>query len=221
MKFNFSLDTAIIISLIAIFLFVSGQAYLGGLLHTFYVDPIVLGFSVQDKIYWGYIKGLNPIAYSLLIIFCYFFIRYIDTSLEIRSRMSEKIANFVRKKIDFRLEHKPYIHNQISKTETENGLFSSIMLMAIIYGLFLSSLHGLSHLEKKGSSSGKLILNNIKELPLVRITGAETSVNQYRILCGSILCAVIDEEKNVSLVEPKNVIYLSSNFAEKPEKKSS
>lgn len=100
MKFNFSLDTAIIISLIAIFLFVSGQAYLGGLLHTFYVDPIVLGFSVQDKIYWGYIKGLNPIAYSLLIIFYYFFIRYIDTSLEIRSRMSEKIANFVRKKID-------------------------------------------------------------------------------------------------------------------------
>jgi hypothetical protein len=34
------------------------------------------------------------------------------------------------------------------------------------------------------------------------------------------LCAVIDEKKNVSLVEPKNVVYLSSNFAEKLAKKS-
>jgi hypothetical protein len=54
MKFNFSLDTAIIISLIAIFLFVSGQSYLGGLLRPFYIDPVVLNFSVQDKIYWGF-----------------------------------------------------------------------------------------------------------------------------------------------------------------------
>ncbi|WP_335952094.1 hypothetical protein [Acinetobacter beijerinckii] len=59
------------------------------------------------------------------------------------------------------------------------------------------------------------ILANINELPLVKITGSETDLKQYRILCGSALCAVIDEKKNVSMVEPKNVVYLSSNFDKK------
>jgi hypothetical protein len=39
------------------------------------------------------------------------------------------------------------------------------------------------------------ILANINELPLVKITGSETDLKQYRILCGSALCAVIDEKK--------------------------
>ena len=59
------------------------------------------------------------------------------------------------------------------------------------------------------------ILANINELPLVKITGSETDLKQYRILCGSALFALIDEKKNVSMVEPKNVVYLSSNFDKK------
>jgi hypothetical protein len=39
------------------------------------------------------------------------------------------------------------------------------------------------------------ILANINELPLVKITGSENDLKQYRILCGSALCAVIDEKK--------------------------
>lgn len=220
MKFNFSLDVAIIISLIAIFLFASGQADLGGFLRAFHIDPIVLNFSIQDKVYWGYLKGLNPIAYTLLIIIIYFSIRYIDTTLQIRDRIDALIITFLRKKFNFKLKHQPPIFNQNSKIEVENNFFSSIIFAILIYGLFTISLSILVDVEKRGRNRGDAILANPSKLPLVKITGTETNLKQYRILCGSALCAVIDEKKNVSLVEPKNVVYLSSNFAEKPEKQS-
>ena len=59
MKFNFSLDVAIALTLITVFLFTSGQIYLNGYLGYFLVDPIALNFSVQDKIYLGFF--LDPI----------------------------------------------------------------------------------------------------------------------------------------------------------------
>ena len=67
MKFNFSLDTAIIVTLLTVLLFGIGQAYLGGLLGSFYIDQITLNFSVQDKIYIGFLKGFNLFIWTTLV----------------------------------------------------------------------------------------------------------------------------------------------------------
>ena len=217
MKFNFSLDTAIIVTLTAIFLFALGQAYLGGLLRPFYVDPVVLNFSIQDKIYWGFIKGQAPLIYFFIITTLFYVSRYVFVTAE----LDQKIVSFLRSKINFRLPHEVKPHN-ISLTDERDRNYSVFTLTTlIIYTLFVGALFSLSHIEQKGKAIGQTILTDMKIQPLVKITGADTDLKQYRILCGSTLCAVIDEQKNVSLVEPKNVVYLSSNFAEKPEKKSS
>lgn len=216
MKFNFSFDLAIITSLIAIFLFVSGQSYLGGLLRPFYVDPVVLNFSVQDKIYWGFLKALSPLIAIFLTGIGLYILRYVYVSLE----LDQTIVDFLRRKIKFRFKHQVKPHNSSQLDELEKNYTTFTIYVSLIIGCSVLIFTSIVDIQEKGKKNGEDILANIKELPLVRITGVETNLKQYRILCGSTLCAVIDEEKNVSLVEPKNVMYLSSNFAENPEKKS-
>ena len=208
MKFNFSLDTAIIISLIAIFLFVSGQAYLGGFLRPFYVDPIVLNFSVQDKIYWGFLKALNPLITIFLIGITLYVLKYIYVSLE----LDQKIVDFLRRKIKFRLKHQVKPHNSSLTDELEKNYTTFTIYVSLIIGCSFMLFTSILETQEKGKKNGSEVLSNIKELPLIKITGNENNLKQYRILCGSALCAVIDEKKNVSLVEPKNILYLSSNF---------
>ena len=208
MKFNFSLDTAIIISLIAIFLFVSGQAYLGGFLRPFYVDPIVLNFSVQDKIYWGFLKALNPLITIFLIGITLYVLKYIYVSLE----LDQKIVDFLRRKIKFRLKHQIKPHNSSQTDKLEKNYTTFTIYVSLIIGCSFMLFTSILETQEKGKKNGSEVLSNIKELPLIKITGNENNLKQYRILCGSALCAVIDEKKNVSLVEPKNILYLSSNF---------
>lgn len=208
MKFNFSLDTAIIISLIAIFLFVSGQAYLGGFLRPFYVDPIVLNFSVQDKIYWGFLKALNPLITIFLIGITLYVLKYIYVSLE----LDQKIVDFLRRKIKFRLKHQIKPHNSSQTDKLEKNYTTFTIYVSLIIGCSFMLFTSILDTQEKGKKNGSEVLSNIKELPLIKITGNENNLKQYRILCGSALCAVIDEKKNVSLVEPKNILYLSSNF---------
>lgn len=214
MKFNFSLDTAIIISLIAIFLFVSGQAYLGGFLRPFYVDPIVLNFSVQDKIYWGFLKALNPLITIFLISITLYVLKYIYVSLE----LDQKIVDFLRRKIKFRLKHQVKPHNSSQTDKLEKNYTTFTIYVSLIIGCSFMLFTSILDTQEKGKKNGSEVLSNIKELPLIKITGNENNLKQYRILCGSALCAVIDEKKNVSLVEPKNILYLSSNFDVKTEK---
>lgn len=214
MKFNFSLDTAIIISLIAIFLFVSGQAYLGGYLRPFYVDPIVLGFSVQDKIYWGFLKALNPLITIFLVGIILYVLRYLYASLE----LDQKIVDFFRRKIKLRLKHQVKPHNSSQTDELEKNYTTFAIFVSLIISFAIMLFTSILDTQEKGKKNGVDTLANIKKLPLVKITGNENNLKQYRILCGSALCAVIDEKKNISLVEPKNIIYLSSNFEKKTEK---
>ncbi|QER39244.1 hypothetical protein F2A31_05820 [Acinetobacter suaedae] len=216
MKFNFSLDTAIIISLIAIFLYVSGQAYLGGLLRPFFVDPVVLNFSIQDKIYWGFLKALSPLIAIFLTGIGLYVVRYIYVSLD----LDQTIVDFLRRKIKFRLKHQVKPHNSSQIDELGKNYTTFTIYVSLIVGCSVLIFTSILDTQDKGKKNGTDILANINELPLIKITGSETDLKQYRILCGSALCAVIDEKKNVSMVEPKNVVYLSSNFAEKPEKNS-
>ena len=65
MKLNLSADLAVVISLITVFLF--ANAYIGGYLNAFNVEPIILNYSVQDKIYIGYLRGFNYLIYAILV----------------------------------------------------------------------------------------------------------------------------------------------------------
>lgn len=58
MKFNFSLDVAIALTLITVFLFTSGQIYLNGYLGYFLVDPIALTFQYKTKFILDFLKEL-------------------------------------------------------------------------------------------------------------------------------------------------------------------
>lgn len=49
MKFNMSFDVAIIISIVSIFLFANGQAYLSAYLYVFGIDITSLNLSIEDK----------------------------------------------------------------------------------------------------------------------------------------------------------------------------
>ncbi len=75
MKFNFSLDTAIIISLLTVFFYACGQNYLAAYMSVFLIDPVVLNFSAADKINWGFLNCAETI--SLLLIF-FLIISYIS-----------------------------------------------------------------------------------------------------------------------------------------------
>ena len=59
MKINFSLDTAIIITLTSALLYMAGQIYLNSYLRPFGAEALVLNFSIQDKLYYGYLKTVN------------------------------------------------------------------------------------------------------------------------------------------------------------------
>ncbi|SDB90780.1 hypothetical protein SAMN05421733_104185 [Acinetobacter boissieri] len=76
MKFNMSFDVAIIISIVTVFLFANGQAYLSAYLNVFGIDIISLNLSVQDNVYYGYLRGFHYLLYSLYVLVAYIILVY-------------------------------------------------------------------------------------------------------------------------------------------------
>ncbi|UJA04122.1 hypothetical protein F9230_07050 [Acinetobacter johnsonii] len=93
MKFNFSADLAVIISIITVFLFANGNAYIGGYLDAFNIDPIVLNYSIQDKIYIGYLRGFNTFIYAIIIILIFMAVRLLWVAMD----LSRKLNNWLDK----------------------------------------------------------------------------------------------------------------------------
>lgn len=210
MKVNLSLDTAVIITLITVFLFGIGQAYLGALLRPFLIDPAVLNFTVQDKIYWGFLKGFNLFIYSSLIFMIMFALRHIWISSEIGTFFDKKLLAYVQKKLMIKHMDTLHPHNNSQKEEFEKSFTSAILMLLAGIILLIGYIFALSSIEDKGKDKGNAILENPTTLPKIRINNKD--MQNYLIQCGSLLCAVIDEKKNVSLVEPKNIVMLGSNF---------
>jgi hypothetical protein len=71
------------------------------------------------------------------------------------------------------------------------------------------------HIESKGKKLAKKAMNNVTALPFMTIKEQDKEIIRHLLKCGSSLCVVIDEKKNVSLVEPKNVILMGRNFKDK------
>lgn len=203
MKFNFSIDIAVIVSLTAIFLFVLGQSYLGGFLSPFYIEPVVLNFSIQDKIYWGFVKGKTFLLYLFLLFGSFYILTYTFFYVVLNRPYS-----LFLKDLPTKLTH--FLNNilDLFKLKSINSL--TFLYGTIIFPIFVLASINLS--AEQGEIDGRDLYNNIQKRPLVKITDSKSNIAQYRILCGSTLCAVIDEKKNISLVEPKSIIYPNQKF---------
>ncbi|ENW95992.1 hypothetical protein [Acinetobacter sp. NIPH 298] len=210
MKFNFSLDVAIIISLLTVFFYACGQNYLAAYMAVFLIDPVVLNFSAADKINWGFLNCANWLTYILLGALILSFFSYIFALLNI------KYPSNLRNPFKAKKHQRPQIHNQTLTDEQRVNRIRLFFWTFFICFLALSAFFTFATIDIKTAKSARKALAHPTHLPAVKSNGQEL----FLIKCGSALCAVIDEQKNVSLVEPKNVVYLSSNFAEKPEKNS-
>lgn len=210
MKFNFSLDAAIALTLTTVFFYTSGQIYLNGYLSPFLVDSVILNFSVQDKIYIGFLRGINQYLYILTACLVMFFVRYIFIYFELGKVIDKKITNLIPtnerpKKNTLRIHNSEYF-------EGLDRNYAAVLLTTFLgLVLALGVLQAFIHIEKKGKNISTEVMKDVSVLPKVKSDGQEL----FLIKCGSSLCALIDEKKNVSLVEPKNIVLLSSNFKNK------
>lgn len=210
MKFNFSLDAAIVLTLTTVFFYTSGQIYLNGYLSPFLVDSIVLNFSVQDKIYVGFLRGVNEYLYILTACLIMFFLRYVFIYFEIGKWIDKKVTSYIPKN-ERTKKNVLRIHN----SEYFDGLDKSYstVLLTVFFTLILfwGVLQSFIHIENKGKNISAQVMKTVTVLPMIKANTQKL----FLIKCGSSLCAVIDENKNVSLVEPKNIIVLGSNFEKK------
>ncbi|MBC9229211.1 hypothetical protein HI850_007695 [bacterium SPL81] len=214
MKFNFSLDVAIALTIITVFLFTSGQIYLNGYLGYFLVDPIALNFSVQDKIYLGFLRGINQLLYLCTACLIMFFLRYIFVYFDLAKKLDAKLLSYIPK-----TQRNPdqvlRIHNSQQYDELDKNYSTVVLNSLLILALLWGTIQAFIYIEKKSKNVAEKVMNNLDVLPKIKVEEQSDKTVRYLLKCGSTLCAVIDEKKNVSMVEPKNVVYLSSNFDKK------
>jgi hypothetical protein len=208
MKTNLSVDIAVIISLFTAFFYACGQNYLAAYMAVFYIDPVVLNFPTAEKINWGFLNCGNWLTFILLTILILSFILYILALLNIRYPNSLKNI-FKSKK-----QSLPQIHNQNLTDEQQANRIRLFFWSFFLCLLGLSAILTFVAIDIRTTESARKALSNPTQLPHIKVKG-ETATNLFIIKCGSSLCAVIDEKKNVSLVEPKNVVLLSNNFKDK------
>lgn len=204
MKFNASIDIAIIISLVAVFLFANGQAYLGGYLGIFSIDPLLLNFSIQDKLYIGYLEGF-PYLFVLVIIFMI----YAIAIYTIRSTdLSIKINNYLEHTLNknYRKNTQGTIHNSTRYDEIDNDYKNHSFLVVALLILLLSTLLLLIYTE---TEARKEALNNLEQFNFkqVHLKTNPNSSELFIVKCGSNYCAVINKAKKVWLEEPKNLSF--------------
>lgn len=216
MKFNFSLDVAIALTLVTVFLFTSGQIYLNGYLGYFLVDPITLNFSVQDKIYIGFLRGINQLLYLCAACLIMFFLRYIFVYFDLAKKLDAKLLSYIPKN-ERNLEKVLRIHNSQRYDQLDQTFSVVILNSLLVLALLWGTIEAFAYIENNSKDIAQKVMKSIDVLPKITIKDQNNLTTKYLLKCGSALCAVIDEEKNVSLVEPKNVVYLSSNFAEQNE----
>ncbi|MEG0030742.1 hypothetical protein [Acinetobacter sp.] len=202
MKTNLSVDIAVIISLFTAFFYACGQNYLAAYMAVFYIDPVILNFPTAEKINWGFLNCLNWMSIILLGGLLLSFVLYIFALLNIRYPSNLKNP-FKSKK-----QQHPQIHNQNITDEQRANRIRLFFWPFFICVLILSAFLSFAAIDIKTTKSARKALANPIQLPRINANGQEF----YLIKCGSSLCAVIDEKKNVSLVEPKNVVLLGINF---------
>lgn len=201
MKLNLSVDLAVVISIITVFLFANGNAYLGGYLSAFNVDPIILNYSVQDKIYIGYLRGFNYLIYAILILFLCMAAWHIWISFD----TSRKLNNYLDKKLNTTpKKHAPIIHNSTFHEELESSYSRNSTLGVLVIITLVSTLFLLANTEKTAKAKAFEDMKK-KSFDKVSIKLAKEKDTHFAVLCGSTLCAIMDKDKKVTLEEVKNL----------------
>lgn len=201
MKLNLSADLAVVISLITVFLFANGNAYIGGYLQIFNVDPIILNYSVQDKIYIGYLKGFNYLIYAILLLFICMAAWHIwisfDTSRKLNNYLDNKLSTNSRK-------HTPTIHNSTFHEELESSYSKNTTLGVLVIVTLISTLFLLDNTEETAKNQAYADIKNMSFDP-VSFKSRKDKHTHFLVFCGSSLCAIIDKNKKVTLEETKNL----------------
>lgn len=210
MKFNFSLDAALIITVITALLFMIGQVHLGGYLRVFGADPTILNFSMQDKLYFGYLRAINhTIIFSFSCLFIFLVIPFFFSEFGGKNRLKK----FLRKIGDEIQDgkHIPPIHNSSIKSSTDqifdNRLFSTQFIIIIL----IMSLFYLAHIETKAKESAESDLNHYeKKLTKVIVKKSENELT-YKVQCGQSLCAILfitkESGKTLHYIDPKEIYF--------------
>lgn len=205
MKTNLSVDIAVIISLFTAFFYACGQNYLAAYMAVFYIDPVILNFPTAEKINWGFLNCGNWLTFILLSILILSFILYIFALLNIKYPNSLKII-FKSKKQSI-----PQIHNQNITDEQRANRIRIFFWSFFLCLLGLSAILTFVAIDIRTREAATNVFAYPNHLPVVKANGKEF----FLIKCGSSLCALIDEKRNVSLIEPKNIVLLGSNFKNK------
>lgn len=211
MKLNLSIDLAVVISIITVFLFANGNAYLGGYLHTFNVSPIALNFSVQDKIYIGYIHGFNYLIYLVLALTLFIILKHTSLSLGIPAAVSKYFDKKLNKPKD---KHQVNIHNSTFYEELNESYAKNSFLVVLTLVFLITTLLLIANTEKDAKSLAKYELINHK-LDKIQLKTTKNETIHYLVQCGSNLCAVISTDNNVTLEDTKNIIFFPSTTDDK------
>lgn len=204
MKLNLSADLAVVISLITVFLFANGNAYIGGYLNAFNVDPIILNYSVQDKIYIGYLRGFNYLIYAILALFICMATWHVLLSFDVPRRLDKyldvKLNTTPRK-------HSPSVHNSTFHEELQSSYSRNSTLGVVVIVTLVSTLWLLSHTEKSAKAEAFKHMKQ-ESFDKVSIKLAEKKDTHFAVLCGSTICAIMDKEnKKVTFEEVKNLVF--------------
>jgi hypothetical protein len=204
MKANISVDIAILISLLTTFFYACGQNYLAAYMAVFYIDPVVLNFPAAEKINWGFLNCANGLTYILIGGLLLSFIFYIFAQFNIRYPSNLKNPFKSNKR------QRPQIHNQSLTDEQRMNRIRLFFWPIFICVLALSAFLTFAAIDINTTKSARKALENPTLLPAVKANDQ----GFFLIKCGASLCALIDEKKNVALVEPKNIVLLGGNFTD-------
>lgn len=213
MKINFSLDSAIIITLVSVLLYMAGQVFLNAVLTPFGGEVMVLNFSIQDKLYFGFIKTFNHWLWFLLFIVVIFVVFPIYfNQLGINHRINKFFRN-LSKKINGN-KYTPPIHNSTSSELNEEIINSRLIILYTIILFLIGSVFYLSNLEKTTKSNSLEVIKNFPDKLLKVEVKDPLLSNSYKLLCGQSLCAIVSKNNKgditLNYVDPKNITIIKN-----------
>ncbi|MBF7686739.1 hypothetical protein [Acinetobacter rathckeae] len=202
MKFNTSFDVAIVISIVTVFLFANGQAYLSAYLNVFGIDVTSLNLSVQDKVYYGYLNGLHYLLYSLYVLVAYIMLIYCIKCTQCFTNLNQYFLKKAGKykKTTLRI-HNSKFYDRLDKDYNNN----SALIILIIVMLF-ATFYSLLNTENKAKEMAQKDLDST-DFRTVELKKESKSSNIFLIKCGTNVCALMDKNKKTYLEDTKNIVF--------------
>lgn len=212
MKINLSIDAALIITITTTFLYMVGQVYLSTYLNFVGADITVMNFSIQDKVYYGYIRAIQDTGYIIL-----FFLLFLGAPFLLKKTGTTSILINILIKIKNKIRpqrHIPPIHRTTKQTLNQQNFLNQLRLIYITLMMFFGSLTYLVYITQTTELE---VANDIKQydqtLQKVQVRN-NSDKETYLILCGASLCTILftDEQPyHVRFIDPKNVFFIVKN----------